>query len=73
MQLIKQMKRGPDKTLSYDPWLSASMDPETHECIRVRIHFPEGDHIARYVVELTAEQAINFRDHLIRRFPLTKT
>ena len=67
-KLIKIMKRGPDKVLSNDHWLSASFNPnkgpDCHKMIMARIWFRLKDGDSRYIAELDRESAEKLRDTL---------
>ena len=64
MELIQIAKRGPDKTLSTEHWLSASFDPNSHHMNLARIWFREGDNVSRFRVDMNREEAEHLRGAL---------
>ena len=64
MELTRIAKRGPDKTLSVEHWLSASFDPNLHRMETARIWFREGNDVSRFRVDMNRGEAESLRDTL---------
>ncbi len=57
MKLTRIAKRGPNKTLSAEHWVSASFDPESHRMETALIWFREVNDVFRFRVDMSPVEA----------------